>query len=171
MANWSTRVRPSVSSQHSQLVSPGTQLTMRTFHIGGAASRTAAASTVDKSAGTANFAGAMRYVKNAAGDKIVIARSAEVVISTATVSASVTRFRTAPNCSSKTARQSRLARCSPMGCDFASDSHRVQGRVKFERAGRRHRRQTDRRRDRHFHARRDRRQAPRRLAVRASVRS
>ena len=61
---------------------PGTQLTMRTFHIGGAASRTAAASTVEtKSAGTANFAGGMRYVKSASGDKIVIARSAEVVIS------------------------------------------------------------------------------------------
>jgi DNA-directed RNA polymerase subunit beta' len=60
---------------------PGTQLTMRTFHIGGAASRTAAASTVEtKSAGTANFAGTMRYVKSASGEKIVIARSAEVVI-------------------------------------------------------------------------------------------
>jgi DNA-directed RNA polymerase subunit beta' len=60
---------------------PGTQLTMRTFHIGGAASRTAAASTVEtKSAGTANFAGTMRYVKSANGEKIVIARSAEVVI-------------------------------------------------------------------------------------------
>jgi DNA-directed RNA polymerase subunit beta' len=60
---------------------PGTQLTMRTFHIGGAASRTAAASTVEtKSAGVANFAGTMRYVTNASGDKIVIARSAEVVI-------------------------------------------------------------------------------------------
>ncbi|TAG44613.1 MAG: DNA-directed RNA polymerase subunit beta' [Betaproteobacteria bacterium] len=60
---------------------PGTQLTMRTFHIGGAASRTAAASTVEtKSAGIANFAGTMRYVTNAAGDKIVIARSAEVSI-------------------------------------------------------------------------------------------
>ncbi|MGL4233339.1 MAG: DNA-directed RNA polymerase subunit beta', partial [Casimicrobium sp.] len=60
---------------------PGTQLTMRTFHIGGAASRTAAASTVEtKSAGNANFAGTMRYVKSASGDKIVIARSAEVVI-------------------------------------------------------------------------------------------
>ncbi len=60
---------------------PGTQLTMRTFHIGGAASRTAAQSTVEtKSAGTANFAGTMRYVKSANGDKVVIARSAEVVI-------------------------------------------------------------------------------------------
>ncbi len=61
---------------------PGTQLTMRTFHIGGAASRAAAATTVEtKSAGTAHFVGAMRYVCNAAGDKIVIARSAEVAIS------------------------------------------------------------------------------------------
>jgi DNA-directed RNA polymerase subunit beta' len=60
---------------------PGTQLTMRTFHIGGAASRTAAASTVEtKSAGTANFAGTMRYVKSVSGEKVVIARSAEVVI-------------------------------------------------------------------------------------------
>ncbi|TAG78113.1 MAG: DNA-directed RNA polymerase subunit beta' [Betaproteobacteria bacterium] len=60
---------------------PGTQLTMRTFHIGGAASRTAAASTVEtKSAGVANFAGTMRYVKSVSGEKIVIARSAEVVI-------------------------------------------------------------------------------------------
>ena len=53
-----------------------------------------------------------------------------------------------------------------MGCDFASDSHRVPGPSEVrERAGRRHGRQTDRRRDRHFHARRDRRQAPRRLTV------
>ncbi len=60
---------------------PGTQLTMRTFHIGGAASRTATASTVEaKSAGTVNFAGGMRYVTNQSGDKIVISRSAEVVI-------------------------------------------------------------------------------------------
>ena len=89
---------------------------MRTFHIGGAASRTAAAvALLRQVGGYRNFAGAMRYVKNAAGDKIVIARSAEVVIRTATVSASATRFRTAPNCSSKTARRSRLARCSPNG--------------------------------------------------------
>ena len=47
---------------------PGTQLTMRTFHIGGAASRTAAASQVDsKSAGTVRFSALMRYVTNAQG--------------------------------------------------------------------------------------------------------
>ena len=60
---------------------PGTQLTMRTFHVGGAASRAAAASGVEaKSAGTIRFAGNMRYVTNAKGEKVVIARSAEVVV-------------------------------------------------------------------------------------------
>jgi DNA-directed RNA polymerase subunit beta' len=60
---------------------PGTQLTMRTFHVGGAASRAAAASGVEaKSAGTIRFAGNMRYVTNAKGEKVIIARSAEVVV-------------------------------------------------------------------------------------------
>src|SRR5674476_1705470 len=45
---------------------PGTQLTMRTFHIGGAASRTAVASQVDaKSNGTVRFTAQMRYVSSA----------------------------------------------------------------------------------------------------------
>jgi DNA-directed RNA polymerase subunit beta' len=60
---------------------PGTQLTMRTFHIGGAASRTAAASQLEsKSAGIVRFSSAMRYVTNAKGEMVVIARSAEVMI-------------------------------------------------------------------------------------------
>ncbi|HEX8739926.1 MAG TPA: DNA-directed RNA polymerase subunit beta' [Casimicrobiaceae bacterium] len=60
---------------------PGTQLTMRTFHIGGAASRTAAASQVEsKSAGTVRFSAQMRYVTNAKGELVVIARSGEVTI-------------------------------------------------------------------------------------------
>ena len=60
---------------------PGTQLTMRTFHVGGAASRAAAASGVEaKSAGSIRFAGNMRYVANPKGEKIVIARSAELVV-------------------------------------------------------------------------------------------
>jgi DNA-directed RNA polymerase subunit beta' len=60
---------------------PGTQLTMRTFHIGGAASRTAAASQLEsKSAGTVRFSIAMRYVTNAKGEIVVIARSGEVMI-------------------------------------------------------------------------------------------
>ena len=60
---------------------PGTQLTMRTFHIGGAASRTAAASQLEsKSAGTIRFSALMRYVTNAKGELVVIARSGEVMI-------------------------------------------------------------------------------------------
>ena len=60
---------------------PGTQLTMRTFHIGGAASRAAAASQVDtKSAGTVRFTPTMRYVTNGRGEQIVISRSGEVLV-------------------------------------------------------------------------------------------
>ncbi|MBX3679979.1 DNA-directed RNA polymerase subunit beta' [Cognatazoarcus halotolerans] len=60
---------------------PGTQLTMRTFHVGGAASRAAAASGVEaKAAGTVRFNQNMRYVANAKGEKVVISRSAEVVV-------------------------------------------------------------------------------------------
>ncbi|MDH4191949.1 MAG: DNA-directed RNA polymerase subunit beta', partial [Betaproteobacteria bacterium] len=60
---------------------PGTQLTMRTFHIGGAASRTAVQSHVEaKSAGTVRFTPTMRYVTNPKGDRVVISRSGEVII-------------------------------------------------------------------------------------------
>jgi DNA-directed RNA polymerase subunit beta' len=60
---------------------PGTQLTMRTFHIGGAASRTAVASQVEsKSNGTIRFSALMRYVTNVRGELIVISRSGEVLI-------------------------------------------------------------------------------------------
>ncbi|MEZ5615002.1 MAG: DNA-directed RNA polymerase subunit beta' [Rhodocyclaceae bacterium] len=60
---------------------PGTQLTMRTFHVGGAASRAASASHVEaKSAGTVRFTQNMRYVTNPKGEKVVIARSAEVLL-------------------------------------------------------------------------------------------
>jgi len=60
---------------------PGTQLTMRTFHIGGAASRAAVDSSVEaKSNGTVRFTSAMRYVTNARGEQIVISRSGEITI-------------------------------------------------------------------------------------------
>uniref|UniRef100_UPI002FDF77B9 DNA-directed RNA polymerase subunit beta' n=1 Tax=Tepidimonas sp. TaxID=2002775 RepID=UPI002FDF77B9 len=60
---------------------PGTQLTMRTFHIGGAASRAAVASSVEaKSNGIVGFNSTMRYVTNAKGELVVIARSGEIVI-------------------------------------------------------------------------------------------
>ncbi|MCZ8108163.1 MAG: DNA-directed RNA polymerase subunit beta', partial [Burkholderiales bacterium] len=60
---------------------PGTQLTMRTFHIGGAASRAAVASSIEaKSNGTVRFTATMRYVTNAKGEPVVITRSGEVLI-------------------------------------------------------------------------------------------
>ena len=60
---------------------PGTQLTMRTFHIGGAASRAAIASSVDaKSNGSIGFNATMRYVTNGKKELVVISRSGEIVI-------------------------------------------------------------------------------------------
>ena len=60
---------------------PGTQLTMRTFHIGGAASRTAVASQVEaKSNGVVRFSVQMRYVTSPKGEKVVISRTGEVLI-------------------------------------------------------------------------------------------
>jgi len=60
---------------------PGTQLTMRTFHIGGAASRAAVASSVEaKSNGVIGFNATMRYVTNSKRELVVIARSGEIII-------------------------------------------------------------------------------------------
>ena len=60
---------------------PGTQLTMRTFHIGGAASRAAVASSVEaKSNGSIGFNPTMRYVTNSRGELVVISRSGEITI-------------------------------------------------------------------------------------------
>ncbi len=60
---------------------PGTQLTMRTFHIGGAASRTVVASQIEsKSNGALKFSPNMRVVTTERGELIVVARSAELII-------------------------------------------------------------------------------------------
>ena len=60
---------------------PGTQLTMRTFHIGGAASRTVVASQVEsKSKGAVKFTANMRTVTNVRGELVVVARSGEVMV-------------------------------------------------------------------------------------------
>uniref|UniRef100_UPI00286CD7DA DNA-directed RNA polymerase subunit beta' n=1 Tax=Roseateles sp. TaxID=1971397 RepID=UPI00286CD7DA len=60
---------------------PGTQLTMRTFHIGGAASRQAVVSQIDsKSAGVLHYASGIRYVTNSRNELVVISRNGEVVI-------------------------------------------------------------------------------------------
>ena len=57
---------------------PGTQLTMRTFHIGGAASRSAAVSHIEaKSSGTVRLHN-FKYVTNAEGHLVAISRSGEL---------------------------------------------------------------------------------------------
>jgi DNA-directed RNA polymerase subunit beta' len=57
---------------------PGTQLTMRTFHIGGAASRSAAANNIAvKSAGTIRLHN-IKLVKQVSGNSVAVSRSGEI---------------------------------------------------------------------------------------------
>ena len=59
---------------------PGTQLTMRTFHIGGAASRATTVSSVEvRSRGTVKLDN-VRAVENSAGNRVIVARSGELLI-------------------------------------------------------------------------------------------
>ncbi|PCI65319.1 MAG: DNA-directed RNA polymerase subunit beta' [Piscirickettsiaceae bacterium] len=60
---------------------PGTQLTMRTFHIGGAASSSAAINSVQiKSAGILRFNDKLKTIENREGNLLVISRSGEISI-------------------------------------------------------------------------------------------
>jgi len=59
---------------------PGTQLTMRTFHIGGAASRAAAISNIEIKAGGILRLENVKLLQQDTGNQIVISRSGEVVI-------------------------------------------------------------------------------------------
>ena len=59
---------------------PGTQLTMRTFHIGGAASRSASENNVEvKSAGTVRMHN-IKLVKHADGHNVAVSRSGELIV-------------------------------------------------------------------------------------------
>ncbi len=59
---------------------PGTQLTMRTFHIGGAASRSAAVNSVEvKSKGKARLHN-IKMVKHADGNNVAVSRSGELTV-------------------------------------------------------------------------------------------
>ncbi len=59
---------------------PGTQLTMRTFHIGGAASRAAAVSDIEiKSAGTARLHN-IKLIKHNKGHYVAVSRSGELTV-------------------------------------------------------------------------------------------
>ncbi len=59
---------------------PGTQLTMRTFHIGGAASRAVAANAVEiKTTGTVRLHN-IKLVENADGNRVAVSRSGELAV-------------------------------------------------------------------------------------------
>jgi DNA-directed RNA polymerase subunit beta' len=59
---------------------PGTQLTMRTFHIGGAASRAAAVNSIDvKSAGSVKLHN-IKTVKHHSGNLVAVSRSGELTV-------------------------------------------------------------------------------------------
>ncbi|MBI5782589.1 MAG: DNA-directed RNA polymerase subunit beta' [Gammaproteobacteria bacterium] len=59
---------------------PGTQLTMRTFHIGGAASRAAAVSRIEvKTTGVARLKN-LKVVKHVSGNYVAVSRSGELII-------------------------------------------------------------------------------------------
>ena len=59
---------------------PGTQLTMRTFHIGGAASRATASDNIQvKNAGTIHLNN-MKTVENSKGHLVVVSRSGELIV-------------------------------------------------------------------------------------------
>jgi DNA-directed RNA polymerase subunit beta' len=60
---------------------PGTQLTMRTFHIGGAASRSAAVNSVEvKSAGTIRYINVKTVTHEQKGHRITTSRSGELAV-------------------------------------------------------------------------------------------
>ncbi len=59
---------------------PGTQLTMRTFHIGGAASRATAVSGIEvKSNGSVRFNN-LKLIRHASGNNVAVSRSGELVV-------------------------------------------------------------------------------------------
>jgi len=59
---------------------PGTQLTMRTFHIGGAASRSAAVSSIEvKNSGTVHLYN-IKTVENSSGKLVAVSRSGEIIV-------------------------------------------------------------------------------------------
>ena len=72
---------------------PGTQLTMRTFHIGGAASRSAGERVIrSRNGGIAHFIG-IRTVKNSEGRQIVISRDGEISLRDEAIGSEHERYR------------------------------------------------------------------------------
>ena len=94
---------------------PGTQLTMRTFHIGGAAQIS------EQSFIESNFDGKLKFkgkniAKNTDGDVVAMVRNMVVaVVDPDGTERAITASRTARACASKTASRSSAASASPSG--------------------------------------------------------
>ena len=145
---------------------PGTQLTMRTFHIGGAASRTAVVSQLEsKSNGTVRFSPQMRYVTNPRGEPVAISRSGEAHHR----GRQRPRARTPQGAVRRdaggdaTATQVKAGKIlADLGSAYPADHHRVcRPHQVRERRGRRDRREADRRGHRLVHSGGHRPEAPR----------
>ena len=115
---------------------PGTQLTMRMFHIGGAASRSAAVrASRSKSTGTIRFINVedRRSTAEGTASRCLSAPGELAVTDDSAASASVTRCRTARRSASRTAKA-----CSPASSSRAGirtrtrSSRRSRGNLKFE---------------------------------------
>ncbi len=59
---------------------PGTQLTMRTFHIGGAASRSAAENSIEVKSGGKVRMFNIKLVRHASGNNVAVSRSGELIV-------------------------------------------------------------------------------------------
>ena len=144
---------------------PGTQLTMRTFHIGGAASRTAAASQLEsKSAGVIRFsiADALRDQRQGRDDRHrALGRGHDSRRQRPGARAPQGAVRRDDAGQGRRRGQGRQG-AGHLGCHLAADHHGVRGpREVRERRGRRHRRQAGRRCHGSFDAGRHRSEAPR----------
>jgi DNA-directed RNA polymerase subunit beta' len=117
---------------------PGTQLTMRTFHIGGAAQRGAEQSAVEAPFdGTVEGASNRNVVINSSGVPVVMGRNCEIVLSTPrAASAPATACPTARACWTEDGARSPAAEAGRVGSLHPADHHRARGRRELRRPGR-----------------------------------
>jgi len=148
---------------------PGTQLTMRTFHIGGAASRAAVQSAIEADRGQEQRHGAL-HQHDALRDQRQERADRDLAFGRGDDRRRQRSRARAPQGAlrgdaERDRRQGRAGRCParPVGSADTPDHYRVRRHHSLrERRGRRHGRQADRRGDRAVDAGRDRRQAARR---------
>jgi DNA-directed RNA polymerase subunit beta' len=114
---------------------PGTQLTMRTFHVGGAASRASAISSVQvRNKGTVRFHN-IKTVQHTNGHLVAVSRSAEIGVADA-LGRERERYKV-PYGASITVKDGEAVKARPdrgdLGSTYPPIDHEVAGRVRFRR--------------------------------------